>query len=158
MKISKSLMMAFVIVSIAVVGAVALINREFLSALVYQDAVELEADQTAPPVEEPKVLKLTPQARKNLGLVAKAALPGTYWRKIQVPGSVVDRPGHSDRGVTSPAVGIVTQVHAFPGDTVRPGDRLFTLRLFSEYLQKTQKEFFGSTRETQLIEERMNRI
>lgn len=77
---------------------------------------------------------------------------------MQVPGAVVDRPGHSDRGVTSPAVAIVTQIHSFPGDIVKPGDRLFTLRLFSEYLQNTQKEYFSSTRETQLIEERMNRI
>ena len=41
-------------------------------------------------------------------------------------GALVDRPGFSDRGVPSPTVGIVVEVHAFPGDTVRTGDRLFT--------------------------------
>ena len=105
------------------------------------------------PVVEAKVLKLSPQARKNLGLVAKAAKPQTYWRTIQVPGAIVDRPGRSDRGVTAPAVGAVVQVHAFPGDTVKPGDRLFTLRLFSEYLQNTQSELFKATRETELLKE-----
>ena len=49
-------------------------------------------------------------------------------------------------------------MHAFPGDTVRPGDRLFTLRLFSEYLQNTQKELFSSTKETQLIQEQLERL
>jgi len=116
------------------------------------------AADTAPPVEEPKVLKLSPQARKNLGLVAKPARTQTYWRTIQVPGEIVDRPGRSDRGVTSPAVGVVSEVHAFPGDTVRPGERLFTLRLFSEYLQNTQKELFSSTKETQLIGEQIERL
>jgi cobalt-zinc-cadmium efflux system membrane fusion protein len=75
-----------------------------------------------------------------------------------VPGEIVDRPGYSDRGVTSPAVGVVTEVHAFPGDTVKPGDRLFTLRLFSEYLQNTQAELFKATREIQLITEQYARL
>ncbi|HBN77649.1 MAG TPA: MchE protein, partial [Planctomycetaceae bacterium] len=110
------------------------------------------------PVEDPKVLKLSAQARKNLGLISRPARPQTYWRKIQVPGAIVDRPGRSDRGVTSPAVGVVLEVHAFPGETVRPGDRLFTLRLFSEYLQNTQKELFSSNKEIELIQEQLDRL
>lgn len=110
------------------------------------------------PIQEAKTLRLTEQARKNLGLVSKPAKPQDYWRTIEVPGEIVDRPGYSDRGVTSPAVGIVTEVHAFPGDTVRPADRLFTLRLFSEYLQNTQAELFKTTREIQLITEQRARL
>lgn len=103
-------------------------------------------------------LRMSEQARKNLGLVSKAIKPQGYWRTIEVPGEIVDRPGYSDRGVTSPAVGIVTEVHAFPGDTVMPGDRLVTLRLFSEYLQNTQAELFKATREIQLITEQRLRL
>lgn len=117
-----------------------------------------EAQENQPPVDEPKVLKLSPQARKNLELVSKPVALETYWRTIQVPGVIVDRPGLSDRGVTSPAVGVVTQVHAFAGDTVSPGETLFTLRLFSEYLQNTQSELFKATRETQLVKEERARI
>ena len=116
------------------------------------------ADEPRVPIQEAKVLKLSPQARKNLGLIAKAAKPQTYWRTIQVPGAIVDRPGRSDRGVTAPAVGAVVQIHAFPGDTVKPGDRLFTLRLFSEYLQNTQAELFKATREVQLVKEQRARL
>jgi len=115
-------------------------------------------EETNAPTHDAKVLKLSPQARKNLGLIAKAAKPQTYWRTIQVPGAIVDRPGRSDRGVTAPAVGAVVQIHAFPGDTVKPGDRLFTLRLFSEYLQNTQSELFKATRETQLVREQRARL
>ena len=110
------------------------------------------------PIQEAKTLKMTEQARKNLGLVSRPAKPQVYWRTIEVPGEIVDRPGYSDRGVTSPAVGVVTEVHAFPGDTVKPRDRLFTLRLFSEYLQNTQAELFKATREIQLITEQHTRL
>lgn len=110
------------------------------------------------PAQEVKMLKLGESARKNLGLISKATKPQTYWRTIQVPAVITDRPGFSDRGVTSPAVGAVVEVHAFPGDTVEPGDRLFTLRLFSEYLQNTQAELFKATRESQLIAEQKARL
>lgn len=110
------------------------------------------------PMQEVKVLQLSPQARGNLGLVSRPARLQSYWRTILVPGEITDRPGVSDRGVTAPAVGVVTQVHAFPGDTVHPGDRLFTLRLLSEYIQNTQLELFKSARETELITETRERL
>ena len=106
------------------------------------------AGESKEPPRESKVLELSPQARKNLGLTSRPIKLKTYWRTILVPGEIVDRPGRPDRGVTSPAVGIVTQVHAFPGDTVHPGDKLFTLRLISEYIQNTQSELFKATKET----------
>lgn len=105
-----------------------------------------------------QTLRLSPQARKNLGLVMLPVTLQSYWRRVLIPGEIVDRPGLSDRGVTAPAVGVVTQIAAFPGDTVRPGDRLFTLRLISEYIQNTQSELFRATREIDLIQEQQTRI
>ena len=103
--------------------ATAFITREQLLPLIAARSAPAKGAESAPaPIQEAKVLKLSPQARQNLGLVSKAAKPQTYWRTIQVPGAVVDRPGRSDRGVTTPAVGAVVQIHAFPGDTVKPGD------------------------------------
>jgi cobalt-zinc-cadmium efflux system membrane fusion protein len=104
------------------------------------------------------VLKLSPQARRNLGLVSRPAAISTYRRTILLPGEIRDRPGISDRGVTSPVIGIVTEVHAFPGDTVRPGEKLFTLRLVSEYVQNSQAELFRATRETELEQEKQARL
>ncbi len=103
-------------------------------------------------------MRLSETARRNLHLVSKSAKPQTYWRTIQIPGVITDRPGFSDRGVTSPAVGTVAEVHAFPGDTVQPGEKLFTLRLFSEYLQNTQAELFRANKELQLIAENKARL
>ena len=124
-------------------------------------AVETDAhaeDHSAAPASKPRVLELSAQARKNIGLVSKPARLQSYWRTVLIPGSIVDRPGLSDRGVTSPAVGVVTQIHAFPGDTVRPGQPLFTLRLFSEYLQNTQSELFKATGEIELVREQLARL
>ena len=110
------------------------------------------------PTPQANVLELSPQARQNLQLVSRPAKLSTYWRSVIVPGEIIDRPGVSDRGVTSPAVGVVTQVHAFAGDTVRPGDRLFTLRLVSEYIHNTQSELFKVTRDIELETEKRQRL
>ncbi|MEJ7591088.1 MAG: hypothetical protein WKF77_06030 [Planctomycetaceae bacterium] len=140
-------------------GWAAIRNQDRLKSLLRPAAPTASAEKVSPPpIQEPKVLKLSPQARQNLKLFSKPVKPQSFWRKILVPGEVVDRPGLSDRGVTSPAVGVVTQVHAFPGDTVRPGERLFTLRLISEYLQNTQSELFRAVRETELINEQLERL
>lgn len=118
------------------------------------------SDLKSPKTRESQVqiLELSEKARKNLGLVVKVARPTDYWRTITIPGIVADRPGISDRGVTSPAVGVISEIHAFPGDTVEPGQRLVTLRLFSEYLQATQTQLFKATREVSLIQNQIDRI
>lgn len=158
MRFSKSLRLLSGVAIVAILAGAIVFTRDRWIALFSSPETEALAEDAAPPVEEPKVLKLSAQARKNLELVAKPARPQTYWRTIQVPGEIVDRPGQSDRGVTSPAVGVVSEVHAFPGDMVRPGDRLFTIRLFSEYLQSTQKELFSSTKEAQIAQEELARL
>lgn len=105
-----------------------------------------------------EVLKLSPEAQRNLQLVSLPAKLQNYWRTVQIPGEIRDRPGISDRGVTSPAVGVVSAIHRFPGDSVQPGQSLFTLQLFSEYLQNTQSELFRATRETELVQEQIDRL
>jgi multidrug efflux pump subunit AcrA (membrane-fusion protein) len=105
-----------------------------------------------------QIVELNSKARQNLGLVSKAARAGDHWKTLTIPGVIRDRPGVSDRGVTSPAIGVVSEIHAFPGDTVRPGEKLITLQLFSEYLQATQTQLFKATQETNLIKNQIERL
>ena len=49
-------------------------------------------------------VRLSPQARENLGLVSKPLKLTNYWRTLEVPGVIVDRPGVSDRGVIAPGL------------------------------------------------------
>lgn len=159
MRIPRILRIMAAVAIMAGLGAAAFFTRDRWMGLVASRTTQAKPTEAArAPTQEATVLKLSVQARQNLGLVAKAAKSQTYWRTIQVPGSIVDRPGRSDRGVTAPAVGTVVQVHAFPGDTVKPGDQLFTLRLSSEYLQNTQTELFKATNETLLLKEQRNRL
>lgn len=124
-----------------------------------EKAVATPAPQAAPGKgSELQVLELGEQARKNLNLITKVALPSDYWRTITIPGIVADRPGVSDRGVTAPAVGVVSEIHVFPGDTVVPGQRLVTVRLFSEYLQATQTQLFKASHEATLIQNQLDRL
>ncbi|MCR9119134.1 MAG: efflux RND transporter periplasmic adaptor subunit [bacterium] len=146
-----------IVVLLAVAAASYSLRSQWLPWVFPESATPKAADSN-PLIDEPKMLKLSPQARKNLGLVSKPALPQSYWRTIQLPGVIADRHGISDRGVTSPVEGVVTSVHAFAGDTVKPGDTLFTIRLLSEQLQTTQSELFKATGETQLIAEERARI
>lgn len=125
-----------------------------------QPVIEQESDTTLQVAEtsQPKILELGEQARKNLRLVVKAARPSDYWRTLSIPGIVADRPGISDRGVTSPAVGVVSEIHVYPGDTVYPGQRLVTVRLLSEYLQATQTQLFKSAHEATLVQNQIDRL
>jgi membrane fusion protein, heavy metal efflux system len=119
-------------------------------------AVQDEARQA--PGGELQQVRLTPQAQGNLRLVSQPLKTETFWRTIPVPGMVVDRPAHSDRGIVAPVTGVVTKVHAFPGDTVKAGDPLFTLRLLSETLHLTQSELFKASREIQIVQEQKDRL
>ena len=98
------------------------------------------------------------QAQKNLGLTAKPLQADVFWKTITIQGMVVDRPGFSDREVVAPAVGTVSQIFHVPGDMVRPGDKLFTLKLASESLQLTQTELFKTSKNIMLAEARRERL
>lgn len=119
---------------------------------------EFSAHETKIESAQQAFVEIKAKARQNLGLIPKPARTTDYWKSIKIPGVIRDRPGVSDRGVTSPAVGLVSAIHAFPGDTVRPGQKLVTLQLFSEYLQATQTQLFKATQETNLIKSQIDRL
>ena len=98
------------------------------------------------------------QAQKNLKLTAKPLKAGVFWKSITVPGMVVDRPGVSDRDVVAPAIGIVSQVHRVPGETVEVGDVLFTLKLMSDALHTTQSDLFKSSQDIKLAQAKLKQL
>ncbi|WP_417391997.1 efflux RND transporter periplasmic adaptor subunit [Gimesia sp.] len=121
-----------------------------------QAAATKQADQKKAPDQEKIVL--SDQAISNLGLQVKSVLPETYWKTLQVPGMVVDRPGRSDRGVISPVDGVLEKMNYYPGDTVRPGEVLYTIRILSETLQQTQTNLFKDTQNITLAEAKKKRL
>ncbi|MBX9681775.1 MAG: hypothetical protein K2X38_23705 [Gemmataceae bacterium] len=113
------------------------------------------SEESASPSEKTIVSE---QAQKNLGLTAKPLKAQTFWKTIQVPGMVADRHGQSDRGVVAPATGVVTKVGHHPGDTVWPGDVLFTLKLLSESLHLSQTDLFKATQDITLAQAQRKRL
>ncbi len=103
-------------------------------------------------------VKLSPQAQKNLGLDVDNPSPQEYWRTMLIPGGVVDRPGVSDRGVTSKVAGVVLAVKARPGDTVRAGQPVFTIQLASEFLQSAQTDLVKTAKELEFANIERDRI
>jgi multidrug efflux pump subunit AcrA (membrane-fusion protein) len=95
---------------------------------------------------ESESVRISVEAQRNLGLSAAPLKLATYFRKVDVPGVITDRPGVSDRGVVAPLTGIVTKIHVYPGSTVASGEPLFSLRLVSDSLQSSQLELFKSTK------------
>jgi biotin carboxyl carrier protein len=152
----NSKVFAALVASMALCTALNLTREAWLPFLGLGDTAA--ASSTSPPVGEAQKVKLSTQAQSNLGLVAKPLKAGTYWRTIQVPGVVVDRPGHCDINVVAPATSVVTKIHFFPGDTVLPGDTLFTLRLLSETMLATQSELFKTTQEIEFTKEQRRRL
>jgi biotin carboxyl carrier protein len=103
-------------------------------------------------------IRVSVEARKNMGLVAKSLQPTSYYRSIDVPGVITDRPGVSDRGVVAPVTGIITKIHAYPGNTVAPGAPLFSLRLVSDSLHTSQLELFKATKEIEIARQQKQRL
>jgi multidrug efflux pump subunit AcrA (membrane-fusion protein) len=98
------------------------------------------------------------QAQANLGISTKPWKSGTYWKTISVPGMIVDRPGLSDRGVTAPVAGEIVGIAHVPGNSVRPGEALFSIRVLSESLHQSQTELFKATQEIALAKAQKKRL
>lgn len=122
------------------------------------EVAENSSEKSAAKSADTGKIVLTDQAIDNLRLKAKSALPKTYWKIIQVPGMVTDRPGRSDLGIVSPVNGVVSRINYFPGDTVKPGDVLFTIRLLSETLHRTQSDLLKAAQDIDLAEATRTRL
>jgi multidrug efflux pump subunit AcrA (membrane-fusion protein) len=148
-------------ISIAVIvglAAAGWLYRDTWSAWIIRPAAQEAQEEHDHAHETKDRLKLSPQAQANLGLRTEPISLSTYWRVVQMPGTVVERPGRSSRGVSSTLAGTVTRIHAIPGQLVKPGDELFTLRLVSEYLQNIQAQLFKTARELEINTEEQKRL
>ena len=104
------------------------------------------------------VLTLSDQARENLGLAMTEIQLTDYWRTIQVPGIVAEQQGHSERRIPTTVAGIVTKLHIFPGQSVRPGDALMDIQPTGELLTTTQASLLRTLKDIELIDIELKRI
>ncbi len=103
-------------------------------------------------------IQLSDVARKNIGLKTGVIQPASYARTVKIPAMVVERPGRSQVNVTAPMTGIVTRVYPIEGQTTRPNDPLFDLRLTHEDLVTAQRDFLKSAQEFDVVEREIARL
>jgi multidrug efflux pump subunit AcrA (membrane-fusion protein) len=98
------------------------------------------------------------QAQKNLEITATPIRVESFWKTVSVPGMVVDRPGVSDQEIVAPAVGTISRILHFPGDTVRKGDALFTFKLLGDSVNQAEAELYKASKATALAEAQRQRL
>lgn len=110
------------------------------------------------PHDEADALKLSSQAKGNIGLrMAKVELR-PFERAVPVPGVIVERPGWSTFEVTAPMTGIVTRIYPIQGEAVEPGQPLFEVRLTHEDLLQAQAEFLRTVEQLDVIGREVARL
>lgn len=106
-------------------------------------------------------LELSTQALQNLGLVGDGIGRieiGAFERSFSVPAVVVERPGKSRTQISTPMTGLVTAIHAVPGEAIDPGTLLFELKLTHEDLVKAQTDFVRMLGELDIEEREIERL
>ena len=89
-------------------------------------------------------IKISEQARRNIGMTVGEVQPRTYSRSITLPGMVAERPGRTRFRIAAPLTGVVTAVNAVTGESVTSGTLLFTLRLTHEDLVAAQARYLAT--------------
>ena len=103
-------------------------------------------------------LELSPQAQANIGLKSGKVTIENFWRKITVPGIIVERRGKTKSRIVAPLTGIVTKVYVIEGEAVRPGQPLFNVRLTHEDLVQAQVEYLKLVEELDVVNLEVERL
>jgi biotin carboxyl carrier protein len=108
--------------------------------------------------DEAAAIKLSQQARGNIGLRLARVELRPFERTITVPGIVVERPGWSVLEITAPMTGVVTRIYPIQGEAVEPNQPLFEVRLTHEDLLQVQTEFLRTIEELDVIGREVGRL
>jgi len=93
------------------------------------DADSVAGHDTADGHGSMAVATVTAESARTLRLKTTRLRKSDYLQSIRLPGSIVEKPGHSGRTVSSRVRGIVREVYCSAGQLLRPGDRLFRVQL-----------------------------
>ncbi len=103
-------------------------------------------------------IELSPQAMRSIGLRLEPIRLETFERKLRIPARIVAQPGRSKRIVSTHILGVIEKIYAYPGQVIRPGDKLFKLHLVSDHLQEAQDELHRTFSELKINSEEQQRL
>jgi len=107
-------------------------------------ATSPEASKESHDDEHSDHLDLSRTAQKSLGLKLGTLQPQDFVRSVQIPGEIVEKPGHSGRTVPARMYGIIERIHCVPGQLLKPGEPLFDVRLTGDALATAQSSLVES--------------
>lgn len=103
-------------------------------------------------------IELSERGLRNIGFKPLVIQPRDYSRTLTLPSIVVERPGRSQRHVTAPLTGLVTEIHAVNGEAVGPGEPLFELRLTHEELVAAQTDYLRTQSNLEIANRELARL
>lgn len=108
--------------------------------------------------EPSDTITISEQARRNLDLKVAIVEPQDFWKRIVVPGQVVNLPGRSERRINATVQGTILRVNVLQGQTVRSGDALFEVQVTSELLASAQSNLLRLLQDIELNEAELKRL
>ncbi len=129
----------------------------FLAFVKNQKEIAAEPESVVPR-ETPDTLTLSPMAWKNIGLVVGSVTPSDFVKIVSVPAIVVERPGRSQIQIAAPMTGIVTQVYPLEREGIKPGEKLFDLRLTHEDVVAAQSNFLSQLQTLDAATQELERL
>jgi multidrug efflux pump subunit AcrA (membrane-fusion protein) len=131
----------------------------FVSGLLRSpDAGAAEHDDHAHDDHAEHDVVLSKQARRNLGLQVGPVAAADRWRTVTVPGSLIERPGHSHRKAAAPMTGVVRELFIHPNQLVHPGDLLAVVDLTGDALAEAQSGLLATVRNLEINARELDRI
>ncbi|MCE9556377.1 MAG: efflux RND transporter periplasmic adaptor subunit [Planctomycetes bacterium] len=103
-------------------------------------------------------IKLSPQAQANIGLKVAQVELRSFEPTISIPGIIVERPGRSTVQITAPVTGVIMRIYPILGEAVRPGQKLFDIRITHEELVQAQADFLRTAEELDVIGKEIERL
>lgn len=98
------------------------------------------------------------EAADTLGLQLRPVVTRAYQPRRHIPAMVIEKPGQSGLTVTSPTQGIVRRIERFPGQSLSPGDLLFTIQVADEALEAAQLALLNTLTRITVNEREMERL
>ena len=103
-------------------------------------------------------LEMSQNGLKNIGYLPFTVETRDFEKKLTLPATVVDRPGHTQIQIPAPMTGIVTRIYPIQGAAVKPGSPLFELRLTHEELVTAQREFLQTLGSIDVVQSELKRM
>ncbi|TWT86710.1 HlyD family secretion protein [Pseudobythopirellula maris] len=103
-------------------------------------------------------IELSDQGLKNSGFVPLVIRPTEYARSLSLPAIVVERPGRSQKHITAPLTGLVTDILAVTGEAVGPNEALFEMRLTHEELVTAQTDYLQTLANLEVVYRELTRL